>query len=166
MLNIYYRRLLSISLVCLLMVSSVYGEINIDGVLDEPEWEDAEVHTDFVTVEPLSGEVAKYSTEVRIFTNDEGIFVGFINHQPASVKRVHRRFPRDARIQGDRNIVSVDFDGTALVGYDFTVGSANSQQDGIITVPDYSTDWDGTWYSARLQRMKIIGTARYIFLGQ
>ena len=147
MLNIYYRRLLSISLVCLLMVSSVYGEINIDGVLDEPEWKDAEVHTDFVTVEPLSGEVAKYSTEVRIFTNDEGIFVGFINHQPASVKRVHRRFPRDARIQGDRNIVSVDFDGTALVGYDFTVGSANSQQDGIITVPDYSTDWDGTWYS-------------------
>ena len=60
------------------MVSSVYGEINIDGILDEPEWSDAEAHTDFVTVEPLTGEVAKYSTEVRIFTNDEGIFVGFI----------------------------------------------------------------------------------------
>ena len=87
-------------MVCLLTISSVYGEINIDGVLDEPEWKDAEVHTDFVTVEPLSGEVAKYATEVRIFTNDEGIFVGFINHQPASVKRVHRPLPERCSYTG------------------------------------------------------------------
>ena len=132
---------------CLFCISSVSAGIVIDGVLDEEEWADAKVYSDFVTVEPLTGDSAKYSTEVRVITNSEGIFVGFSNYQPASVKRVNRQFPRDAQIEADRNIVSIDFDSTALAGYDFTVGSANSQQDGIVTPGDYSGDWDGTWYS-------------------
>ncbi len=132
---------------CLFCISSVSAGIVIDGVLDEEEWADAKVYSDFVTVEPLTGDSAKYSTEVRVITNSEGIFVGFSNYQPASVKRVNRQFPRDAQIEADRNVVSIDFDSTALAGYDFTVGSANSQQDGIVTPGDYSGDWDGTWYS-------------------
>ena len=131
----------------LFFISSVSAGIIIDGVLDEEAWADAEIYSDFVTVEPLTGDSAKYRTEVRVITNSDGIFVGFSNYQPASVKRVNRQFPRDAQIEADRNIVSIDFDSTALAGYDFTVGSANSQQDGIVTPGDYSGDWDGTWYS-------------------
>lgn len=136
-----------LSLCSLFMASNAFGSITIDGVIDEPEWQDAVVYSDFVTVEPLTGGPAKYSTEVRMITNDEGIFVAFTNYQPPSVKRVKRQFPRDAQIEADRNIVSIDFDGTALAGYDFTVGSANSMQDGIVTPGSYSGDWDGTWYS-------------------
>ena len=131
----------------LLSVPTVSADIVIDGILDEEAWAGAEIYRDFVTVEPLTGDSAKYHTEVRVITNSEGIFVGFSNYQPASVKRVNRQFPRDAQIEADRNIVSIDFDSTALAGYDFTVGSANSQQDGIVTPGDYSGDWDGTWYS-------------------
>ncbi len=136
-----------LSLCSLFMASNAFGSITIDGVIDEPEWQDALVYSDFVTVEPLTGGPAKYSTEVRMITNDEGIFVAFTNYQPPSVKRVKRQFPRDAQIEADRNIVSIDFDGTALAGYDFTVGSANSMQDGIVTPGSYSGDWDGAWYS-------------------
>lgn len=132
---------------CLISPLSVSADIVIDGVLDKEEWAGAEIYSDFVTVEPLTGDSAKYRTEVRVITNPEGIFVGFSNYQPASVKRVNRQFPRDAQIEADRNVVSIDFDSTALAGYDFTVGSANSQQDGIVTPGDYSGDWDGTWYS-------------------
>ena len=132
---------------CLISPLSVSAGIVIDGVLDKEEWAGAEIYSDFVTVEPLTGDSAKYRTEVRVITNPEGIFVGFSNYQPASVKRVNRQFPRDAQIEADRNVVSIDFDSTALAGYDFTVGSANSQQDGIVTPGDYSGDWDGTWYS-------------------
>ena len=130
-----------------LMAVHLNAAITIDGVLDEVEWRDAEVYSDFVSVEPLTGEPAKYATEVRMITSDEGIYVGFSNYQPASVKRVKRRFARDAKIEADRNIVSIDFDRTALAGYDFTVGSANSRQDGIVTPGDYSGEWDGIWYS-------------------
>ncbi len=136
-----------LSLCGLLVASNSYGSMTIDGVIDEPEWQNALVYSDFVSVEPLTGEPAKYNTEVRMITNDEGIFVAFTNYQPPSVKRVKRQFARDAQIEADRNIVSIDFDGTALAGYDFTVGSANSMQDGIVTPGSYSGDWDGTWYS-------------------
>ena len=142
-----YHFLLLAILGFFLMGSTAYGDITIDGVLDEPEWQNANVYTDFVTVEPLTGDVAKYATEVRMITNKEGIFVSFKNFQPASVKRVNRRFPRDAQIEADRNVVSIDFDGTAVAAYDFTVGSANSRQDGTIGSGTYSGDWDGTWYS-------------------
>lgn len=129
------------------MTVHLNAAITIDGVLDEVEWRDAEVYSDFVSVEPLTGEPAKYATEVRMITLDDGIYVGFSNYQPASVRRVMRRFARDAKIEADRNIVSIDFDRTALAGYDFTVGSANSRQDGIVTPGDYSDEWDGIWYS-------------------
>ena len=75
----------------------------------------------------------------------------FKNYQPATVKRVNRRFARDAQIEADRNVVSIDFDGTAKSAYDFTVGSANSRQDGIVGSGTYSGDWDGTWYSQNIQ---------------
>ena len=124
-----------------------FGAITVDGLLDEPEWADAIVYQDFVTVEPLTGDTAKYATEVRMITTQDGIFVGFTNYQPASVPRVNRHFARDAQIDGDRNIVSFDFDGNAEAGYDFTVSSANSRQDGILGPASYSGDWDGDWYS-------------------
>ena len=124
-----------------------YGTITVDGVLDEPEWAEAVIYKDFVTVEPLTGNTAKYATEVRMITNKDGIFVGFINYQPASVPRVNRHFARDAKIDGDRNVVSFDFDGNSEAGYDFTVSSANSRQDGILGPATYSGDWDGEWYS-------------------
>ena len=132
-------------LICL--PSSVSAEIIINGIIDEIEWNDAQVFDQFVTVEPLSGAPAKYKTQVRLLTNAEGIYVAFSNYQPASVKRVNRRFARDVEIKGDRNIVSIDFDGNQLTGYDFTVGSANSMQDGILANDKYRRDWDGIWYS-------------------
>ena len=146
------KKSLPIFLVCFLLpmlvqVSKAHGSIQIDGILDEPEWKTALVFKDFVTVEPLTGDPAKYATEARIISNENGIFVGFSNYQPISVKRVNRRFARDAKIQADRNVVSIDFDGTAVAAYDFTVGSANSRQDGIVGPGTYSGDWDGTWYS-------------------
>ena len=124
------------------------AEIIIDGIIDEIEWNDAQVFDEFVTVEPLSGDSAKYKTEVKLLTNPQGIYVAFLNYQPPSVKRVDRRFARDKEIKGDRNILRIDFDANQLTGYDFTVGSANSMQDGILANDKYRRDWDGIWYSA------------------
>ena len=64
------------------------------------------------------------------------------------LSRFVARFARDKEIKGDKNILSIDFDGNQLTGYDFTVGSANSMQDGILANDKYRRDWDGIWYSA------------------
>ena len=131
----------------LLLTPQVHAQITIDGVLDEPEWRDALVFEQFVTTEPLTSQPAKYATQVRVITDDKGIYIGFSNYQPPEVSRVHRRFRRDAHIEADRNVVGIDFDHAGLAGYDFTVGSTNSKQDGIMTAGGWSADWDGTWYS-------------------
>lgn len=83
----------------LVQANKAHGSIQIDGILDEPEWNSALVYKDFVTVEPLTGDPAKYATEVRMISNENGIFVGFSNYQPISVKRVNRRFARDAKFR-------------------------------------------------------------------
>jgi hypothetical protein len=129
-----------------------FAQISVDGVLDEPQWQQALRIDQFVTTEPLTGEPAKYHTEVLLLTNDEGIFVGFRNYQPPGVKRVQRHFARDSSIEADRNILGIDFDGSGLSGYDFTVGASNSQQDGIFGDDNtWSGDWDGNWHSQTSQ---------------
>lgn len=128
-------------------VNSAWADITIDGVLDEPEWSEARVFSQFVTTEPLNSEPAKYATEARLFTNEKGIYVGFTNYQPPSVKMIERRFPRDTYVEADRNVLGIDFDGTGLSGYVFVVGSANSIRDGVRNANDFSVSWDGDWYS-------------------
>jgi hypothetical protein len=129
-----------------------YAQIIVDGVLDEAEWQQAQVFTDFVVTEPMTGVASPYATEARLYTDADGIYIGFSNYQPATVPRIQRRFPRDEFIQADRNIVAIDFDGTGKSGYDFTVGIANSQSDGTYRgEKDFSGDWDGTWYSQTSQ---------------
>lgn len=129
-----------------------FSSITIDGVLNESEWQQAQVFTDFVVTEPMTGDASPHATEARLYTDREGIYIGFSNYQPASVPRIQRRFARDEFIQADRNIVGIDFDGTGLSGYDFTVGISNSQTDATYRgEKDYSGDWDGTWFSQTSQ---------------
>jgi Domain of unknown function (DUF5916) len=132
--------------------SQAMAQITVDGVLDEPEWQQAQVFTDFVVTEPMTAAASPYATEARFYTDDDGIYIGFSNYQPADVPRIQRRFARDEFIQSDRNIVGIDFDGTGLSAYDFTVGIANSQTDGTYRgEKGFSDDWDGTWYSQTSQ---------------
>jgi len=126
--------------------------ISVDGVLDEPEWRQARSFDSFVTTEPLTVEPAKYHTEALLYTDEDGIFIAFRNHQPAGVKRVQRRFARDTDILADRVFVGIDFDGNGKSGYDFTVGAANTILDGVFNnEKNFSRDWDGTWYSQTSQ---------------
>ncbi len=56
------------------------GDIRIDGVLDEPEWEVAQIGTDFIQREPNPGLGANQMSEVRVLYDDEAIYVGALLH--------------------------------------------------------------------------------------
>ncbi|MBT4522915.1 MAG: hypothetical protein HOC23_23185, partial [Halieaceae bacterium] len=56
-----------------------------------------------------------------------------------------------AHIQADRNMVGIDFDGSGLSGYDFTLGLAATKQDSIFGPSSFSLDWDGDWYGQTSQ---------------
>ena len=52
------------------------GPIEIDGRIDEPDWEMAKVFTGFTAKEPIEGEPAKDDTEVRVLLGDGAVWIG------------------------------------------------------------------------------------------
>ena len=58
------------------------AEISIDGVLDEREWETARKIDTFYEVFPYSlKEISDFKTDILIFENPSGIYIGFKNYQ-------------------------------------------------------------------------------------
>ena len=123
--------------------------IEIDGRIDEPEWQRAQRVTDFRLTEPLSREPLPLPTEALILATEEGLAIGFRNSQPASVQRNRQRGQRDQAGAVDRVNLYVDFDGDGRTGYNFTVSLANSINDTTITNENqFNDDWDGSWRHA------------------
>jgi hypothetical protein len=120
--------------------------IDIDGVLDEKEWDSAQQISDFTTIVPYNFEDPKYLTNVKIFTNQDGIYVGFINEQDNETIRSFNHIRDDWDDRGDKNSFTIDFDGNSKVAYGFTVSLGDSLSDATYTNGNSeSKDWDGDW---------------------
>ena len=72
----------------------IHAEIVIDGELNETEWKQAQAIEDFVVTRPFSLDAPTYKTKVLIYSDLEGIYVGFVNQQPMET-RDRRRHNRD-----------------------------------------------------------------------
>ena len=54
----------------------IESEIVIDGEMDEPDWQRAQVATDFIQQEPVMGEPGSEPTEVRLLYDDTTLYIG------------------------------------------------------------------------------------------
>jgi hypothetical protein len=127
-----------------LVAGRASAAIKIDGRLDEPEWDRAQVFTDFRVTQPYTLGSPRHPTEVRLLGTPEGIVVGFRCVHPAGTPRQKEQTPRDTDNNGDRVNVYIDLDADAKVAYNVTIALAGSLQDATITNENlYSTDWDG-----------------------
>jgi hypothetical protein len=127
-----------------LATEAALGAIKVDGRLTEPEWERAQVFTDFKVTQPYTLGTPRHPTEVRLLGTPEGIAVGFRCTHPASTPRQKEQTPRDIDNNGDRVNVYIDLDTDAKVAYNVTIALAGSYQDATLTNENlYSTDWDG-----------------------
>ena len=120
--------------------------ITIDGELSEPEWQEANSFTDFLTIFPDTLDTPKYKTEAKYFANEKGIYFAFINYQPKE-KQTFQKHPRDSfYANADRNYVIIDFNNNANIGYEFTVTLGNSIRDAIfVDENDFSDEGDAIW---------------------
>ena len=127
----------------ILASADALAEIEIDGELSEPEWQRAQVFTDFRVTQPYTLGTPRYPTEVRMLGTPKGIVFGFRCVQPPETPRQLAQTPRDADNNGDRVNIYVDFNADAQVAYDVTIALAGSLQDATLTNENqYSTDWD------------------------
>ena len=102
------------------------AEVQIDGELNEPEWERAQVFTDFRVTQPYTLGAPRYPTEARLLGTPQGIVVGFRCTHPPQTPRQLAQTPRDADNNGDRVNIYIDFNADAQVAYNITIALAGS----------------------------------------
>jgi len=132
-----------------ILISFEIYSMKIDGVLDEAEWDEADSISEFYIVSPYTLEPAKNKTEVKIFTNEEGVYVGFINPQKPSTMGQYKHVRDEWNTKTDRNAFVVDFDGDGNTAYTFMLSLGDSMLDSTIrNGNDQSYDWNGDWIGA------------------
>ena len=128
--------------------------ISVDGFLDEPEWEKAQVIDRFYEVSPYTLQEREESerTIALIFSNKDGIYVGFKNYQD-SESMLSRKSMRDEMTSiSEKNSINIDFDGDGSKAYIIVVSLADSLFDAIkVQSGDFKTDWDGDWVAKTKQ---------------
>ena len=120
------------------------AEIDIDGVLDEPEWQEAITLNDFYEVYPYSlREVTDFKTQILIIESEEGLYFGFKNYQPNESMRTMNHLRDQERALSDKNGIVIDFNGDGVEGYNFFISSSGSVGDATVTdEKERNWDWD------------------------
>lgn len=131
--------------------SRISVPINIDGILNEPVYQQSEKAIDFVQLNPYNGKPSFKPTEVSIFYDDNAIYVGaMLFDDPDSIQNYITT--RDDLGISDYFDFFIDPNNEGLTGYEFAVTPANSQCD-LKAVKSSSGDnedssWDAVWQSA------------------
>ena len=120
--------------------------IVIDGILDEPEWINAYSISDFYQTSPFNLQKSQGETLVYIFSNEDGVYVGFINKQSNSSMLSKKTLRDEMTSLSDKNSINIDFDGDGNKAYILAVNLGDSLFDAIkIKTGNFKTDWDGDW---------------------
>ncbi len=127
-------------------ISLASEAILIDGNLNEPEWQDAHSINQFYEVRPYTLKESKEQTTTLIFSNKDGIYVGFKNYQETDSMLSGRTMRDDLSLIAESNSINIDFDGDGSKAYIFVVSLGGSLFDAIkLQAGDFKRDWDGDW---------------------
>jgi len=128
--------------------------ISIDGVLNEDEWKNTAVITDFIQAEPIYGNPATKATEVRVLYDNQFIYIAAylfddkknIKTKQGSYDDWFGAFEKNA----DYFIVEIDSRHNHKSSYGFAVNSSGVQCDYqlIDDGANINDDWNAQWYSA------------------
>ncbi len=122
--------------------------IVIDGKLNEPDWQNANVITDFFKVEPIQGETIKNPTEVRILFDDKNLYIGVFAKDSLGKKGVRiQDLRRDFNTtENDVFGVQIDAQNTKQYAVSFQTTPHGNQLD-LQSFNDRITDrnWNALW---------------------
>ncbi|MBI2820277.1 MAG: carbohydrate binding family 9 domain-containing protein, partial [Acidobacteria bacterium] len=134
------------------IATAVYTEtkLTIDGNLDEPAWQTAQVVSDFTQREPDEGAALTERTEVRVLYNNEFLYIGAYCHDRMQNGLIVNDIKRDFNIQDqDYFGISLDTFNDDRNGYFFGTTVAGNQRDSQFSDVGRTenVNWDGVWYS-------------------
>lgn len=128
----------------------VQDPIEIDGVLDEADWERAHVIEDLRTPVPVAGAKFPFETQVRILYDSDSLYIGLRARDPEPSKIRREILRRDVSLRSqDRLNIGVDPFGEGRSGYFFSTNPNGARADGLIEDGGgVNAEWDGIWYAA------------------
>lgn len=123
------------------------GEISIDGLLQEQVWQDAAVIHNLVEVYPDDhGRSTNLETEIKVFYNEHGLFIGFWCETPREKQQSRLSFRDNTGMDRDWFRVSIDPTGQGVNGYYMELALGGSKLDGtILDERNRRGEWDGPW---------------------
>ena len=125
---------------------------NIDGELDEDQWNAAERLSDFTVNFPSFGKDSKYDSEVKLVYDNEAIYIGAVlkDHRPDSIS--YSLSQRDDMGNADWFGFSLDPYANNVTAFTFIVTSAGVELDALEypSGPDWS--WNAVWKSTTVKR--------------
>jgi hypothetical protein len=119
----------------------------IDGLLNEPAWQQAPSLMNFVQAEPFEGQPASEGTEVRILYDDDAIYVGVTLHDSDPSQIVTTDTRRDAELN-DMDSFQIIFDTfrDQQNGFVFGTNAQGVQYDAQVRDQGRASNtWDGSW---------------------
>jgi hypothetical protein len=130
-------------------IARVIGTIRIDGVLEEPVWEEAQPITRFTQMSPDEGQPSRERTEFRLLVSDDALYVGARLYE-SDVSRIRARLARrDESVDGDVIGVYLDSRHDHISAYYFRVSAGGARRDAIVQERGgLDLTWDAVWESA------------------
>ncbi len=129
-------------------VAAAVERVEVDGVLDDPEWSRADPIGPLVQRDPVEGAPASEATEVRIVFDRDNLYFGITCRDRTPSGIVATQLGRDADLDVDDWVMVVlDPFYDQRNGFFFSVNPAGARADGQISnnAPEPSLDWDGIW---------------------
>ncbi len=135
-----------------LKIRKAQSEIVLDGILNEADWQTAQVADNWYLNYPTDTMPAPFQTEARVTFNDEFFYVSFVcydDNRPDVINSLRRDFEF---LLNDNVGINIGPYNDRLNGFFFSLTPAGVQRDGIVLGGGAGNDsfnsyWDNKWYS-------------------
>lgn len=132
-----------------LHIRQASSAVNIDGVMDEPAWREAEVAADFFMVLPMDTSHAALKTEVRMTYDKQNLYLIAVCYNdrpgPYMVESLKRDF---SFVKNDNFLLFMDPFDDQTNGFSFGANAAGAQWDGTMYEGGkVDLSWDNKWTS-------------------
>jgi hypothetical protein len=126
---------------------TVDNEINIDGILNEKVWSEADSIL-LLMVEPYESAKPSFSTSVRILMSSSNLIIGVMCYDQEPAKIISYSKIRDASLGAEDRIKFVlDTYRNKRSGYIFAINPDGTRYDALVSSfgESENPDWDGIW---------------------
>jgi hypothetical protein len=118
----------------------------IDGILDDPVWQQATPLGSLTQVEPVEGAEMSRATEIRIVTDDDNLYLAIRCWDDDPEGIIARNMLRDGDVLSeDRVGIVIDTFNDRRNGYFFQTNPLGARVDGLIEDARLLRNWDGIW---------------------